>query len=71
MLRLIFSNKPPYLPSPVTGSAAMRKSHAITIRIERQFIAFTGLSQRAFERLLIEFTPGLEEARQHRYQNKG
>lgn len=49
----------------------MRKSHAITIRIERQFIAFTGLSQRAFERLLIEFTPGLEEARQHRYQNKG
>ena len=49
----------------------MRKSHAITIRIERQFIAFTGLSQRAFERLLIEFTPGLEEARQHRHQIQG
>ena len=49
----------------------MGQFHAITIRIERQFIAFTGLSQRAIERLLSEFTPGLEEARQHRYQNKG
>jgi hypothetical protein len=48
----------------------MRKFHAITIRNERQFKAFTGLSQPAFARLLIEFTHGLEEVRQRRYHQQ-
>jgi hypothetical protein len=45
----------------------MRKFHTITIRNERQFNPFTGLSQNAFARPLIEFTHGLEAVRQRRY----
>jgi hypothetical protein len=48
----------------------MRKFHAITIRNERQFKAFTGLSQQAFARLLIEFKHGLEAVRQRRYHQQ-
>ena len=40
----------------------MRTFKLITIRHERQFRAFTGLSQKEFDRLLSEFTKALESA---------
>lgn len=46
----------------------MRKFQWITLRNERQFRAFTGVSQNVFDRLLPEFTRCLEAARQQRYQ---
>lgn len=45
----------------------MRTFKWITIRDERQFRAFTGLSQKEFDRLLTEFTKALESAQQQRY----
>ena len=46
----------------------MRTFKWITIRDERQFRAFTGLSQKEFDRLLAEFTQSLESAQQQRYK---
>ena len=46
----------------------MRTFKWITIRDERQFRAFTGLSQKEFDRLLTEFTKALESAQQQRYR---
>ena len=48
----------------------MRTFKWITIRDERQFRAFTGLSQKEFDRLLTEFTKALESAQQQRYNKK-
>ena len=46
----------------------MRNFKLITIRNERQFRAFTGLSQKEFDRLLSEFTKALESAQQQHYK---
>ncbi len=46
----------------------MRNFKQITIRTERQFRAFTGLSQKEFDRLLSEFTKALESAQQRHYK---
>jgi hypothetical protein len=46
----------------------MRNFKLITIRSERQFRAFTGLSQKEFDRLLSEFTKALESAQQQHYK---
>ena len=46
----------------------MRTFKLITIRHERQFRAFTGLSQKEFDRLLAEFTQALASAQQQRYK---
>ena len=46
----------------------MRTFHAITIRSDRQFVAFTGLSEKFFDQLLTEFTQCLKSAQQHKYQ---
>lgn len=46
----------------------MRKFQWIALRNERQFRAFTGVSEKVFDRLLPEFTRCLEAARQRRYQ---
>ena len=46
----------------------MRTFKLITIRHERQFRAFTGLSQKEFDHLLAEFTKALESAQQQRYK---
>jgi len=48
----------------------MRKFKSITIRNERQFRAFTGISQSVFDRLLFEFTAALEAAQKLRHKNK-
>jgi mRNA-degrading endonuclease RelE of RelBE toxin-antitoxin system len=47
----------------------MRQFQSITIRNERQFIAFTGLPQKVFDILLPEFSKCLESTRQQNYQN--
>jgi hypothetical protein len=47
----------------------MRKFKLITIRNERQFRAFTGVPQSAFDRFLPEFTRRLGTAQKQRYQN--
>ena len=41
----------------------MRNFKPITIRNERQFRVFTGLSQQEFDRLLSEFTKALDSTR--------
>jgi hypothetical protein len=46
----------------------MRTFHSITIRSNRQFVAFTGLSEKFFDQLLTEFTQCLESAKQQKYQ---
>lgn len=46
----------------------MRKFQSITVCNERQFKAFTGLSQKEFDRLLPECTHGLDVLRQQCYQ---
>ena len=46
----------------------MRKFQWITLRNERQFRAFTGISEKEFDRLLPEFTHCLEAAQWQRYQ---
>jgi len=46
----------------------MRKFHTFTIRNDRQFIAFTGVSEQIFETLLAEFTRCLHSARRQKYQ---
>jgi hypothetical protein len=46
----------------------MRTFKLITIRHERQFRAFTGLSEKEFDRLLSEFTKALESTRQQHYK---
>jgi len=48
----------------------MRNFKLITIRNERQFRAFTGLSQKGFDRLLSEFTKALESAQQQHYKKQ-
>ena len=50
----------------------MRKFQFMTIRNERQFRALTGISQKAFDTLLPEFTQCLESAREQNYnENQG
>lgn len=49
----------------------MRKFKSIIIRNERQFRAFTGLPESAFDRLLIEFTRCLEAAQILHHKNHG
>jgi len=46
----------------------MRKFQSITIRNDRQFIAFTGVSEKIFDQLLTEFTKCLTSDRQKQYQ---
>jgi hypothetical protein len=46
----------------------MRKFHSITIRNDRQFKAFTGLSENTFDRLLDLFTQCLGSERRQRYK---
>jgi len=45
----------------------MRKFHSISIRNERQLIAFTGMSEKIFDRLLAEFTQCLNSDQQKKY----
>lgn len=46
----------------------MRNFQSITVHNERQFRALTGVSQKEFDRLLPEFTHGLESTQQQRYR---
>ena len=48
----------------------MRKFQSITVRNERQFRAFTGLPEKAFDRLLPDFTRCLEAIKKQRYQKQ-
>lgn len=65
-----------FLTSPhiLTRPSNRERRHAKVSRDhhsnERQFKAFTGLSQQAFARLLIEFTHSLEAVRQRRYRQQ-
>ncbi|WP_201220119.1 hypothetical protein, partial [Halochromatium roseum] len=46
----------------------MRKFKSINIRNKRQFLAFTGVSEEDFDKLLIEFTRALDQDRRKNYQ---
>jgi hypothetical protein len=46
----------------------MRKFGSIVIRNERQFISFTGLPEKVFNKLLIEFTRSLDSDKRKQYQ---
>jgi hypothetical protein len=48
----------------------MRRFYSITIRSDRQFKAFTGLSENTFEKLLGPFTQCLESERHQRYKQQ-
>lgn len=48
----------------------MRQFHSITIRTDRQFKAFTGLSEEEFEKLLAVFTQCLESEKRQRYKQQ-
>jgi hypothetical protein len=48
----------------------MRKFHSITIRTDRQFKAFTGLSEEEFGKLLEVFTQCLESEKRQRYKRQ-
>jgi hypothetical protein len=48
----------------------MRKFHSITLRTDRQFKAFTGLSEEGFEKILEVFTPCLESEKRQRYKRQ-
>jgi hypothetical protein len=46
----------------------MRHFCSINIRNDRQFIAFTGLSEKLFDQLLREFTRCLHSVKRQKYQ---